>query len=479
MSEIRNDINIPLCVDLDGTLLKTDLLYESAIYLLKKNFFYIFLIPFWLLKGRYYLKFKLLEYVSPTIISMPYNESVLNFVKKEKVKGRKIVMVTATAQHLAEKVADFLGLFDEVIGSKDGINLLGPNKANHLINRFGDNKFDYIGDSFKDLVVWRHSRFALVVTDNPKLIESAKKVSDVSELFFEQKNSLKVILKQIRVHQWVKNILIFLPALLGHKTGLADYGNAVWGFFAFSFIASAIYVINDLADIESDRNHPNKRNRPAASGQIKLLTCLKLIPLLLAGGFLISILALDTNFTLILIVYTIITVLYSFKLKKMYLLDIMTLSLLYTVRLVAGGIASGTEISTWLFSFSLFIFLSLGAMKRYTELKGLIDANKTKTRGRDYYVEDIPLISTIGISAGIVSTLVFTLYIDNPDVLQLYNSPFYLYLITPVVLYWILRMWFIAHRGLMDDDPIVFGLKDKASYAVALVILIIALGATL
>jgi hypothetical protein len=147
--------------------------------------------------------------------------------------------------------------------------------------------------------------------------------------------------------------------------------------------------------------------------------------------------------------------------------------------LVAGGIASGTEISTWLFSFSLFIFLSLGAMKRYTELKGLIDANKTKTRGRDYYVEDIPLISTIGISAGIVSTLVFTLYIDNPDVLQLYNTPFYLYLITPVVLYWILRMWFIAHRGLMDDDPIVFGLKDKTSYAVAMVILIIALGATL
>lgn len=473
----QNDI--PLCIDLDGTLMKTDFLYESVIYLLKKNFFYIFLIPFWFLKGRYFLKFKLLEFVSPTVSSLPYNEQVLDFVKAEKARGRKLFLVTATAQPLAEKTATFLNIFDEVIASKDGNNLVGKNKADCLIKRFGENGYDYIGDSFKDIIVWKSAREALVVSNNKKLISEAKKNSNVTNVFSEVQNNFKIFIKQIRVHQWVKNLLILLPPLLAHKTGSDDYLSAVWGFFAFSFIASGIYVINDLADIESDRNHPDKKNRPAAAGKIKILTCLKIIPVLIFSGLLISVLALDVVFTYVLIAYTIITVLYSFRLKKVYLLDIITLSLLYTTRLIAGGIVSGTELSPWLFSFSMFIFLSLGAMKRYTELKGLIEANKTKTRGRDYYVEDIPLIHTIGIASGIISTLVFTLYIDNPDVMKLYNTPYYLYLITPVVLYWILRMWFIAHRGLMNEDPIVFGLKDKTSYFVALIIFVISLGATL
>ncbi|MDT3740591.1 MAG: UbiA family prenyltransferase [Candidatus Kapabacteria bacterium] len=475
--KVRKDI--PLCVDLDGTLLKTDLLYESVIYLLKKNFFYIFLLPVWILKGRYFLKFKLLEYVSPTISSMPFNDDVIEFVKSEREKGRKIVLVTASAQPLADKAADFTGLFDEVLASKDGTNLLGSEKAKLLKEKYGYKKFDYIGDSPKDLQVWENSDIAHIVSTDKSLIAAVNKTTKTGRIFQHKVNKLKVIIKQIRVHQWIKNLLIFLPPLLAHKIIIGDYISAIWAFFAFSFIASGIYVINDLADIESDRNHSGKKNRPAASGQISILACIKLIPLLLIAGFVISLLTLDMEFTLILLAYMIITIMYSFKLKKIYLLDMITLSMLYSIRLISGGIASDTILSPWLFSFSLFIFLSMGAMKRYTELLVLSVDNKTKTRGRDYYVEDIPLITTIGISAGIVSTLIFTLYIDNPDVMVLYNTPFYLYFITPVVLYWILRMWFITHRGLMNDDPIVFALKDKVSYIVAVIIFVIAYGATL
>lgn len=478
MSVNLKDKDVPLCVDLDGTLIQTDLLYESAIYLLKKNLFYIFLIPFWLIKGRYFLKFKLLEFVSPTISSMPYNQELIDFIKSEKINGRKIILITATAQPLADKVADFINLFDEVVGSKDGINLVGQNKAKYLINRFGANNFDYVGDSFKDIFVWKFSRNALVVSDNDKLISEAQKVVNVSQVFDTKVNKFATILKQIRVHQWIKNTLIFLPPLLAHKNSIDDYILAIWGFFAFSLIASGIYVINDLADIESDRNHPSKSKRPIASGKLKILTSLKLIPLLLLSGLFISIVFVGNHFTNILLLYTALTILYSFKLKKMYLLDMITLSMLYTIRLISGGIATNTELSPWLFSFAMFVFLSLGAMKRYTELIGLSVLNSTKVRGRDYYIDDIPLIGTIGISSGIISTLVFTLYIVNPDVIILYQNPHLLYFIAPLVLYWILRMWFIAHRGEMDDDPIVFALKDKTSYLITAIIFMIAIGAS-
>lgn len=479
MLEDNYDLNIPLCVDLDGTIIKTDLLYESALYLIKKNAFFIFLLPIWLLKGRYFLKFKLLEYVSPTISSMPYNKDVIEFVIQEKAKGRKIILVTATAQPLADKVAKFLDLFDETIASKNGTNLVGKIKAEHLIKEFGVKGFDYIGDSFKDIFVWKYARKSLIVGNNEKLIKETQKVCEVSKIFPLDVNQFQVFIKQIRVHQWIKNLLIFLPALLAHKTDVGDYVSAFWGFISFSLVASAIYVINDLADIESDRNHPSKNKRPLASGKIKIITCLKAISFLLIGGFLISIFTLSIDFTLLLLLYTIITISYSFKLKKMYLLDMITLSLLYTIRLISGGIVSDTIISPWLFSFSMFIFLSLGAMKRYTELKGLSESENTKTRGRDYYVEDIPLIGIIGISSGMVSTLVFTLYIVNPEVLTLYKNPVYLYFITPIVLYWILRMWFLSHRSMMNDDPIVFAIKDKTSYLIAFIVLILALGATL
>jgi 4-hydroxybenzoate polyprenyltransferase len=475
----KDNLQIPLCVDLDGTILQTDLLFESIIYLLKKNFFYIFIIPFWFLKGRYYTKFKLLEYVSPTVISLPYNSEIIDFIVAEKEKGRKIVLVTATAQPLAEKVAAHLGLFDEVLASKNGINLLGTEKAKFLVAEYGFKKFDYIGDSFKDIDVWQKSNIAHIATNNESLIKAAGKIAKIGKIFNQPKENLKVFFKQIRIHQWVKNLLLFLPPLLAHKTNIDTYTSVIWGFLAFSLIASAIYVINDLADIESDRNHPAKKSRPLAAGKLKILTAFKIIPALLIIGFGLSIIALDYNFTLVLLLYSLITVYYSFRIKKVYLLDIITLSILYTIRLIAGGIITDTVLSPWLFSFTLFIFLSLGALKRYTELKGLLLDNKVKTRGRDYYVEEIPLVLNLGISSGVVSTLVFTLYINNPDVLHLYKHPIYLYFITPVVLYWILRMWFVAHRGLMLDDPIAYSMKDKVSFVVFALVVLIAFGAAI
>lgn len=474
-----NDLGIPLCVDLDGTLIKTDLLYESILYLLKKNFFYIFFIPFWLMKGRYYIKFKLAGLIIPNIASLPKYDEVIDYVKSEKSKGRKIVLVTAASEPAALKAAEYFNLFDEVLASKNSINLIGQAKSDALVSRFGENGFDYIGDSFKDIFVWKSCRKVYVVSDNLELINEVKKERDIEKTFYYQKNKLAIIIKQMRVHQWIKNLLLFVPPLLAHKIYLGDYLYVVLGFFSFSFTASAIYIVNDLADIESDRNHVTKKNRPAASGRIKILTCLKLIPILLIMGYGLSLFMPNNNFLYILIAYTIITVYYSFKLKKIYLLDMITLSLLYTTRVVSGGIASDTFLSPWLFSFTMFMFISLGAMKRYTELKGLIKLNKTKPGGRDYHVEDIPLINTIGISAAFVSAVIFTLYIDSPNVVRLYNNPLFLYVITPVILYWLLRMWFIAHRGMMDEDPIVFMIKDKVSYITFAIISLISIMAAI
>ncbi len=475
----QDNNNVPLCVDLDGTLLRTDLLYESIIYLLKKNFFYIFIIPFWFLKGRYYTKYKLLQYVSPNVSSLPYNSEIIDFIKREKEKGRTITLVTASAQALAEKVANYLEIFDFVYASKDGINLVHQNKADFLIDRFGYKNFDYIGDSYKDIVVWENSNTAHIVTNDNNLINIVEQKTKIGKIFNIPKEGLSVYLKQIRVHQWIKNLLIFVPTFLAHKTDFNNFLDLILAFFSFSFIASAIYVINDLADIESDRNHSTKKYRPLASGQMKILTSFKIIPILFILGFVLSLFTYNFSFVIILLIYTVITILYSFYLKKLYLIDIIILSILFTIRLFAGGIITNTTISPWLLSFTLFIFLSLGALKRYTELKGLLSSQKVKTKGRDYYIDEIPLLLNLGISTGIVSILVFMLYINNPDVSYLYNNPYYLYLIIPILLYWILRMWFEAHRGLMNDDPISYAIKDKVSIIIFILIIVIALIATI
>jgi 4-hydroxybenzoate polyprenyltransferase/phosphoserine phosphatase len=471
-------INMPLCVDLDGTLIRTDLMFECIVLLLKKNPLYIFIIPFWILKGRYFFKNKLDEFVEPDYMSIPVNLEVIKFAENEKKKGRKIILITASIHKYAEKFKERFSVFDEAIGSKDGLNLVGKAKAKYLADRFGNRGFDYIGDNIKDCFVWQHSRLAHIVNPTKKVIESAKKVSEIGEIFIcNNTNFLKTTIKEMRVYQWVKNLLIFLPVILAHEYSYILYIQSLIAFISFSFSASAIYIVNDLFDLESDRCHPTKSKRPIANGDMKIIDSFKIILFLILTSLIIAIGFLPPNFVFILLAYLILTGFYSFKLKKIYILDIITLASLYTLRIGAGSAATNVYISEWLAAFSLFFFVSLAAVKRFTELKNLSQTVEKKIKGRGYQIDDTQLIQTFGVSSGLISVLVLVLYINSPKIIQLYSIPYLLYLIIPLFLYWILRVWFLAHRGELNEDPILFAVTDKTSYIIGFITMLLVFGA--
>lgn len=470
--------NIPIVVDLDETLIKTDMFFEAMVHLLKAKPLLAIFIPFWLIKGRFYTKHKISSYVTPNVETLPYNEDFIEYLKAEKKKGRKIYLATATLKTIADKISDYLGIFDGVFGSENNVNLKGTKKKKVLIENFGVDGYVYAGDSPSDLKVWDNSHAAILVNADKKTANKAGKLTKIEKEFNNKPNLIKLVIKQIRVYQWVKNILIFIPMLLAHNFFNSDmYLKGLAAFLSFSFSASFVYVLNDLLDLESDRQHPRKKKRPLASGNLLLKTAFFIAPILIILGLGIAFVALDTSFIITLIIYLIITNLYSFYLKKMYVLDIIVLSALYTIRLIAGAHAAGVELTLWLLAFSIFIFTSLATLKRYTEVLVMINQNKSKTKGRGYFTNDKDLLLSMGTSSGLLSVLVFALYVNSPDVLSLYNNQEVLYLIGPVLLYWILRIWFKAHRGLMHDDPIVFAGKDPVSYLLAVIVGFIIVGA--
>jgi 4-hydroxybenzoate polyprenyltransferase len=284
----------------------------------------------------------------------------------------------------------------------------------------------------------------------------------------------------MRIYQWVKNVLLFLPLVLAHKANNLD---AIWtvllAFFAFGLSASFVYVTNDLFDLDSDRTHPNKRRRPLASGALSIKQAFVLMPILPILSFCISLYFLPIEFTLALISYMIITFAYSLALKRIYILDVIVLSCLYTLRIIAGSLASDVPVSPWMLEFSVFLFTSLAFVKRYTELLIMKEKNHTKTKGRGYNVGDIDMIRSIGPISGYLSILVFTLYLNSPEVARLYHNPTMMWPVSVCFIFWITRIWFLAHRGEMTDDPIVFTVKDPISYIVGIIAIALVIGATL
>ena len=471
--------NIPLCVDLDGTFIRTDMMMESIALLILKRSFFLFIIPFWLLKGRYYLKSKLLEYVLPNIKLVPINPKIEEFVISERKKGRYIILVTASMQEIANQFKNYYNIFDEAIGSKDDINLVGKTKADYLINRFGRRGFDYIGDSDKDFYVWKSANIAHIVNQNERFINRLREITNIGIVWdLLPKSKFQNFISEIRTYQWTKNLLIFLPLILAHNTNANVYINALLAFFSFSFAASAIYLFNDLMDLDSDREHSTKKNRPMAAGNFPIISAFRWILILIITSLLIALL-LHKEFLIVLIMYLVITLVYSIKLKKIYIIDIVVLSILYTFRLIAGSFSTNIPISEWLAGFSLFFFLSMSALKRYVEIKNNLDSDQKAIKGRAYITDDLQIIQNSGISSGLISVMIFFLYINSSKVVQLYNSPEILYLIIPLIVYWILRVWFLAHRGLMNEDPVLFAIADKRSYLFIISILLILMFSTL
>ena len=455
---------VALCVDLDGTLLKSDALYESVLALLRVNPLYLFLLPLWLLRGKAALKREIAARVELDPAALPYDARVLELLRTTADRPR--VLCTATDQRYATAIAAHLGLFEEVIASDGHTNLSGDRKAARLVERFGEKGFDYAGNELLDTRIWEKARAAWVVNAPESLQRRAARIGEVAGYLPPERGVLRAWIKQLRIHQWLKNLLVLLPLLAAHRfTEPMAVLHAIAAFFAFGLCASGVYVLNDLLDLPSDRAHPRKRLRPFAAGRLPLLHGLVAAPLLTLAGFAIAF-AVSWWLGLVLGAYYAMTLAYSLRLKQVVMLDVVMLAALYTIRIIGGAAAIATEPSFWLLAFSMFLFLSLAMLKRYTELADVVAAGATRASGRGYEAGDLPMMLAMGSAAGYLSVLVFALYINSPESLELYSRPWVLWLICPLLLFWISRAWMVAHRGGMHDDPVVFAVTDRTSLAV-------------
>lgn len=464
-----------LCVDLDGTLLRSDILYESLLALLARNPLYLFLIPFWLLGGKAAVKRQLASRVTLPAETLPYDERVLEILRTTTQRPR--VLCTASDRLLVQPIADHLGLFEEVIASDGRTNLSGRNKGQALAQRFGERCFDYMGNGRVDLQVWAHAGGAIVVNSGEQLARDAAGQTEVLAHLPAQNGGLMTWIKALRIYQWLKNLLVLVPLLTAHRfldpASLVDAGIA---FLAFGLCASGVYLLNDLLDLTPDRMHPRKRKRPFAAGTLPLLHGLLVAPLITLAGFALALFC-SVEFAVVLLCYYVMTLSYSLQLKRIVMIDVVLLAALYTVRIIGGTVAIGSELSFWLLAFSMFVFLSLAMLKRYTELASALANGKELALGRGYSVADLPLVQALGAAAGYIGVLVFALYINSPESLELYRHPKVLWLLCPMFLYWISRMWIVAHRGNMHDDPIVFAATDRSSQVIIALCVLIVLAA--
>ncbi len=464
--DARSDNNaIPLAVDLDGTLIAGDLLWEGLFLLIRKNPLYLFCIPFWLTRGPAGLKQAIAARIDIDPASLAYREVLVARLREERGNGRKIVLATGTPRKFADAVAAHLGLFDAVLATDGLENLTSGRKRAALVAAYGDAGFDYVGNSRHDLKVFDASREAIVVA--PDRHAARWQAAHGCEIVETPKPTAKTILKMLRAHQWLKNSLIAVPMILSH-----EYFNesmllaCVLAFISFSAAASAIYIINDFFDLALDRRHPTKRNRPFASGLLSIPFGLASTAVLLAVSV-VAALFLPIEFAGVLALYLVATTAYSLSVKRMLLIDVLLLAGLYTVRILAGAAATGVDVSFWLLAFSIFFFLSLALVKRYVELRSSVLLPGERIAGRGYRTEDQEIIAQAGMASAFSAALVLALYIDSAAVRELYPHPWMVWPLAPTVLYLTMRVWILARRDEMHDDPVVFIIRDWRSQVVA------------
>ncbi|WP_250465432.1 UbiA family prenyltransferase [Caballeronia sp. GAFFF2] len=458
----------PIVVDLDGTLIRSDLLVESGFAFLKAAPHRFYEPVAWLSSGgKPALKSRLANEAHVDVKVLPYDMQIVSWLKEARAAGRPIVLATASHERFAAGIAEHLGIFDRVFATNEQVNLSAAKKRDALVAAYGEKGFDYVGNSHDDVPVWKAADRAYVVNPLPGVERAAYKQGNVERVFQNRAPRLRVWAKSLRLHQWLKNMLIFLPLLAGH------FANdphrvlvALIAFITFGMCASSVYLLNDLLDLEDDRHHPVKRKRPLASGAMPLMSGLALTPVLLFVGFAMAFALLPWRFSAVLAGYYVLTLAYSIVLKRRVMVDVVVLAVLYTMRIVAGTAAIGAQLTFWLLAFSMFIFLSLALVKRYAELHSMRERGLVKTRGRGYVASDLPLIASLGTSSGYLAVLVLALYIQDRGTMALYRHPQIIWLACPLLLYWISRTWIIAHRGGMNDDPIVFAAKDRTSNAV-------------
>lgn len=466
---------VPLIVDLDHTLCRTDTMHEALIEVVAADPAAMLRLPSWLSLGKKGFKEALAarRIVDPALL--PYDEDVIALITAARAEGRRVALVSASDQRQVSAVADHLGLFDEAIGTGgDGLaeNLTGQAKADYLVRRFGAKGFDYIGDSAADLPVWAAARQAYGVRVAPATGKAAgAQGTSLLPVGGAQVSEWRALLRACRPHQWAKNILVLLPVLTAHD--LAHMPAALLGMLCFSLTASAIYIVNDLVDLGSDRQHPRKRFRPFAAGQASAKSGLMLSGALLVIAALAALIFLPGAFFWTLLVYLIATSAYSFSLKRKMMVDVLALAALYTLRIVAGSAATGIVLSPWLLVFSMFLFFALATIKRQAELEDMVSRGSERTAGRNMMVGDLPILQAMSIGAAQAAVLVFALYSQDPRVQINFGSPDLLLLICPVLFFWLGRMQMLTRRGHMTDDPIVFTFRDRVGLVCGVLMLAI------
>jgi 4-hydroxybenzoate polyprenyltransferase len=476
----QNEVRLetaPLVVDLDGTLLRTDLLLESALRLIKQRPWLALIIPLWLVRGRAYLKHKIFQRVQVDAAALPSHQELLAWLRDEKARGRRLILATASDYHQARAVVEPLGLFDAVLGSDGQRNLKGLKKLQTIVEICGK-EFDYVGNSSSDLAIWRSCRQAILVNTSRRVERSARRAGNVARVFPRSLTHFREILRSMRFYQWVKNLLLFVPAITSHTIfEVPVAGNATLAFLSFGFAASAGYILNDLLDLEEDRRHPGKKQRPFASGRAFIGSGILLAIGSLAASAIIAA-WLPHAFARALLAYLIVTCLYSLLLKRLLVVDVLTLALLYTLRVVAGSAATGIVLSPWLLSFAFFLFLSLAFAKRAADLIQHRQDNQKAVPGRGYVTTDLDAVCIAGVCSGFLSSLVLALYINSESVQLLYRQPILLWGLQPILLYYISRLWVICKRGALTEDPIDYTARDPSTYGSALLAILVLLAAT-
>lgn len=466
-----------LCVDLDGTLIRTDLLIESFLDVLRRQPWVLFLLPLWLWRGKAALKHELALRSAIDVSLLPLNPQLLEWLRAQHAAGRRLWLATASSYLLAEPLAARLGVFERVFASSEAINLSGARKLQALREATGANGFDYCGNAAVDLDIWPHARQAIVVEAGASVLRAARACSRVGRVFEARPGRWRSLLRAMRPHQWLKNLLVFVPLLAAHQwSDPLAWRDALLCFAAFSLCASSVYLLNDLFDLAADRVHPRKCRRPFASGDASALAGLLLVPVLMAAGLGVAAMLSVGTFAVTLL-YMLATLAYSWRLKTLVLVDVLMLAGLYTVRVIAGAQAIAVQPSFWLLAFSMFVFLSLALVKRVAELVTLIERQREQVRGRDYRVDDLAALRSMGVSAGYLAVLVLAFYINAPEVVAHYHRPQVLWLVCPGLLYWLSRLWLKTSRGEMDDDPLVFTLRDAGSRYALLAMLLAAVAA--
>ena len=472
---MREPTTVPLVVDLDGTLIHSDLLWESILIFIKTHFLQLWRLPFWLLLGKAAFKEKIASMVDLDPAALPYDQVLLADLARQRAQGRLIVLATGSQRRYADVIAAHLGLFGRVLATEGGVNLTSHNKAAQLKQAFGDKGFDYIGNASVDIAVWNASNDAFSVTLKPFHLAGGLSTRAAGT---PRAGWLGPLFKAMRPRQWLKNLLVFVPMLAGHALHAEAFLQSLVAFLAFSLCASSAYLLNDALDAADDRRHPVKCKRPIAAGKLPLSVAMLASPLL-AGAALAICAAFDPLLLCVVVVYFITTLAYSLHLKRLLMVDIVTLALLYTLRILGGSAATHIEPSFWLLAFSFFIFLSLALLKRYSELFNLERQGKERTSGRNYTTLDKAPIGIMGINSGFISLLVFMLYFNSDNVVVLYTRPYILLGIVPLLVFWLGRLWTLSFRGEVNEDPVLYVSKDGVSLCIIALSMLLAVGASL